>query len=766
MNVRLFQSAAKIAVCALASAWCITTVVGCGANTNFTKGVETDTTVTGLSGIVRGGPNPVTNATVTLYATATVASPSSANNYGYGQAGTVLGTTTTNASGNFAFTGAETACPAGQQAYIVSSGGYTGSYSAQNTAALLMAAIGPCSGLTEGSGSTATKVIIDEPTTIAAAYALSQFMTITGTASAPVVNISAPANNNAAVGSCVINSTTEATTSCTAAGLAHAFLNAATLVNTTTGITNTTVTGNATAVVPQVLINTLANIVEGCVNSMGLSDTSNTSCTTLMNYTTPTTYNQNVYTSGAPVPTNTLQALQFLALYPVQAASPNVDAAAGPPPTGIMPAASTTAVFNAASSIGYYQPQLTSAPLDFTIAIYYPDGATGAPWGISTDIDDNVYEYGNSTPPTITSLSSNGATRWTTTTTEASAGGCATGGTRCGTIPDTLGNLWVTDNKGVSEFNASSGAQIGTTYAPVGGTSAVTLDDASVDVGNNVWVAAYGNTATATASSLQEITEGSTSGLANVEVNGALVALAPIKDPTFDPSGNMWVASESGGCCSAALFISTNNSLTAPVFGAYSGSLSDPETIVTLGATRINAPMIDSSGNMWIGDQDELNEVTGPAGTQAAGYATSVDVVYGSTAAIWDGGVERYSFMDGDNKVVVEAASGGFGFVTVYYPDAPPDSYATADSSPSGANTYLNPCYTAPSATTCSLDSDGGSLIMNASRMATVDASGAIWASLSSGGNYIQVLGPGAPTWPQASYVPLALQTNTSRRPY
>jgi hypothetical protein len=89
-----------------------------------------------------------------------------------------LGSTTTNSSGNFSFS-SPTACPAGQQAYIVSAGGKTGTNST-NSAALLMAALGPCSSLVEGSGTGHTTVIINEPTTIAAAYALSQFMTITG----------------------------------------------------------------------------------------------------------------------------------------------------------------------------------------------------------------------------------------------------------------------------------------------------------------------------------------------------------------------------------------------------------------------------------------------------------------------------------------------------------------------------------------------------------------------------------------------------------
>ena len=89
----------------------------------------------------------------------------------------------------------------------------------------------------------------------------------------------------------------------------------------------------------------------------------------------------------------------------------------------------------------------------------------------------------------------------------------------------------------------------------------------------------------------------------------------------------------------------------------------------------------------------------------------------------------------------------------VYYPTATCDADCGEASATEGADIYLNPCYTAPSATVCDLDSNGASIIMNAARMAKVDASGAIWATLSSGGNIVQILGIGAPTWPQKSYI-------------
>ena len=748
-NLRV-QTAVWVSV----SAFCVTYLTGCGANGTFTKGLGPDTEVQALSGKVHGGPNPVSGATVTLYATTTEASPTSANNYGYGEAGTVLGTTTTDSSGNFAFTGTETACPAGQQAYIVAAGGKTGSNSA-NSAALLMAALGPCSGITEGSGSGATKVIIDEPTTIAAAYALSGFMTVSGT----TVNISAPANNNAASSGCTNNSSHQ-TTGCKASGLAHAFLNAANLVNSTTGTANSTITTGATitATVPQMLINTLANSVEACINSSGASSTP---CTDLLNYPQPAYFN-----SSLSAPATTLEALLDLAWFPVEAANPNTSYAAGPPPTGIQPAASTMTVFNDAFNNAYYSPALTSAPLDFTIAIDYvfaPGGTVQAPWGISTDINDNVYVYAASTPGTVYSLTSNGAQNWATAT-RATSDGCGTFGNRCMPVPDTLGNVWVTDTSGLTQMAASGGA-LGTTYQTV-----EILDDTTVDIGNNVWGTAYAVTggagSQANPSVLEELPQGA-SAIVDVNVAGApLTGSTPLKDPTFDTAGNLWAASDSAnGGNGVLLIISNNNSLTAPDFSY--NTTTNPAIINGGGGAHTNAPLMDISGNMWVGSEDDLNQVAsfGSETGGATNYATSMTDMYATTSAVWDGGVHRFETMDGDGKIVVDAASGGFGFVTVYYPNATADALATDAGAASGTNIYLNPC-SVQSGTTCTLDGDGGSVIMNASRGSVVDDSGAIWATLSSGKNVIQVLGPGAPSWGQASYKPLIFSTNTSERPY
>jgi hypothetical protein len=727
---------------------------------------------------VHGGPNPVSGATVTLYATKTTASPSSANNYGYGVAGQSLGTATTNSSGVFSFS-SPTACPAGQQAYIVSAGGKTGT-NATNSAAVLMAALGPCSSLVEGSGTGHTTVIINEPTTIAAAYALSQFMTTTGNGAGTVVNISAPANNNAATPACTTSGTSPniITTGCAASGLAHAFLNAANLVNTTTGITKGSVASGSTVTVtvPQALINTLANSVEACVNSSGSLVTG--ACATLMTNTTPTA---EVF--GATAPTNTLQALLDLAQYPSMATNSSTPPG---PPTGstagnAIPSAATTALFNLGNSNGAYGPSLTAAPDDFTIAINYVFAPTGTTangagttaafnvWGLGTDNQDNIYAYVRSTPTYLYSLTSNGAQNWATASTTTC--GYSTTGSRCVATTDTLGNVWLVDGAGLTKFNAATGVQ-GTTY-----TTGDSLDMALVDVGNNVWLAAFGTGTQTGASALEELPQGASTIVETQVGTGPLTSTTSLHDLAFDSAGNLWAASDSAGSVGlgAIDIISKNNSLTAPNF-TYT-TTSNPALYEPLGTGSHSwSPIIDGSGNAWFFSEDELNEVasTGTETGGAVNYNTSGTLVYGP---IWDAGVVRNAVEDGDGKFIVTAASTGAGYISVYYPNAPSDGFAGTGEG--GANIYLNPCFLAPAQTTCAPLAGGQSATVNVIRGVTMDATGAIWSAYAPGtagfaGGVIQVLGPGAPVWSQHSWIPKALAPNltgvttgtTSLRPF
>ncbi len=755
MNIRAIRLCVQASAWVLASAFCVTSLTGCGANGNLTAGsLGPDTAVDGISGTVHGGPNPIIGAAVTLYATQSV-TPTSTNNYGYGSAATQIGSATTGTGGTFTIspTGGTLSCTSGQQAYIVSAGGSTSATGPSNSAILLMAALGPCSAL-----KSSTTVVINELTTIAAAYALSGFTSVTGTS----VAISAPPNNNAATAGCTTSS--GVTTACAASGLAHAFLNAANLVNSSTGIANSTVPGNAGASVPFYLINTLGNAVEACVNSSGPTSTT---CGPLMTNTGNPAIALN---SSLSAPTNTLQALLDLALYPsgetgcsTAPATPCANGGGSGSPVGTndgqaVPSAATTALFNLASANNYYGPPLTAVPPDFTIAINYAAPA-GAPWGVATDIDDNVYVTEATTPSTVLSLSSDWTQNWSTSLAGTAGGGCGTTSSACQPALDTLGNVWVADANGLHEL---------TTAGKLGGTyTGDSLNSLTVDLGNNVWTAAYSLGAQTGASTVEEYVQGQTATtLTDVDVNSSPVANAPLRDPTFDSWGNMWAASDSvSSGLGAILLISANNSLSSPNFNNTSAS-ADPAPYPGGSGSHSADPMMDSLGDMWIGSEDELSEVacsTPCTETNGAtNYATSMAVQYGPT---WEGGVERFAAMDGDNKIVVNAASGGDGYVSVFYPNATYDGNGGTGNT-AGADDYLNPCYVTSGSTICSVNAHGHSNIVNASRGTAIDSTGAIWVTLSSGVNFIQVIGPGAPNWPQASWIPNALLTNTSRRPY
>ena len=124
-----------------------------------------------------------------LYA---VGLPATGGGYGTGQRSMLTATVQTVTGGNFSITGDYT-CDAGDYVYLTSVGGTSttvnGMPSGNNSAAALMAALGPCSGL-----SSSTFITLNEATTVAAVFAMQQFMAVTwGTANTTVVG--APSSN-------------------------------------------------------------------------------------------------------------------------------------------------------------------------------------------------------------------------------------------------------------------------------------------------------------------------------------------------------------------------------------------------------------------------------------------------------------------------------------------------------------------------------------------------------------------------------------------
>ena len=264
-----------------------------------------------LSGKVLSGTAPVNGAQVQLYAASMV---------GYGSAGTALlsSPAMTTSTGAFSFSYNCAASP-GDLVYLVATGGDAGR--GANPVIALMAALGPCGRLT----GTPT-VVVNEATTVASAYALAPFLT-----AAPGVGSSAGNYQ----------------------GLTNAFATVANLVDLSTGAVRsitpayatTTVPYLNTSTVPQARIDTLADILNGCVHSDGTG----AGCSNLFSAATP---------SSGTAPADTLQAIVNVAQNP---------------------GANAATLFGLASPSGPFTPELTAAPTDWTLALTF----TGAGVGIS-----------------------------------------------------------------------------------------------------------------------------------------------------------------------------------------------------------------------------------------------------------------------------------------------------------------------------------------------------------------------------------------------
>jgi streptogramin lyase len=211
------------------------------------------------SGSVYGGQQPVSGATIQLYAVATTSKGTATS--------LISGTVTTNSSGTFYITG-DYSCAGNPLVYIVATGGSAGG--GANSALSMMAALGPCNNLTPS-----TFLTINEVTTVASVYALAPFMS-------GYTHVGAASTD--------------------AAGIANAFQTVNSLVNIATGTApGPGLPSNGT--VPTTQIYTLADILSTCVNSTASAGP----CTNLFSAATP---------SGGTAPTDTIGAALSIASHP------------------------------------------------------------------------------------------------------------------------------------------------------------------------------------------------------------------------------------------------------------------------------------------------------------------------------------------------------------------------------------------------------------------------------------------------------------------
>jgi hypothetical protein len=300
-----------------------------------------------LQGIVFGGQQPVTDAKIQLYTVGSSGNASPAT------AMIPVGTVKSGYGGNFSITGDYTcgqsssgsAIPVGSnQVYIVATDGNPG-LTSDNPAMVLMAAIGDCSKL-----ATTQFIEINEVTTAAAAWALAPFIT-------SYTNVGATSTNTS--------------------GITNAFLDAALLADTSTGLA-TTFPSDSNLTVESNKLYALANSIASCVNSEGSAE-----CSPLFLGATPT---------NGTAPSDTLSA----ALNIVQHPGENVNA-----------------VYLAAGAFKPFPSAYTKAPNDWTMSLSITGGGLVGPQALAIDADSNVWVTNLNGPlsafgPQGAPLSSNG----------------------------------------------------------------------------------------------------------------------------------------------------------------------------------------------------------------------------------------------------------------------------------------------------------------------------------------------------------------------
>jgi streptogramin lyase len=401
--------------CASLATACLT---GCGTGSVVSATKPVTLNAAAVQGVVMGGQQPVAGVTVQLYQAGTT---------GYGSAATPLGPPVqTTANGNFTLPGYD--CVAGSQIYLVGTGGQpiaaTGTTAAvTNNNLAMMVGLGTCGGTYLNS-----YINVNELTTVATVWALAPFMT-------GITNIGSSSTN--------------------AQGLANAFAAINEIVATANGtMPGPTLPSGAT--LPTNEIDTLADMLEQCVNSGGGTAGDGSNCGNL--------FNLAPNAAGTTYPTDTITAAMNIAQNPGR---------------------NVAALNRLRSSSPVFQPALNvnSPPNAWTIAITYVGGGLSAPSSIAADATGAVW-IGNKGNNSVTKLDNTGAA-------VSGANGFTAGGFSAPSAlaVDASGNVWVANltNNTLTELNSS-----GTTGTVYSGNGLASPASVAIDGSGNVWVANSG----------------------------------------------------------------------------------------------------------------------------------------------------------------------------------------------------------------------------------------------------------------------------------
>jgi hypothetical protein len=553
-----------------------------------------DTTGPELHGVVQSGTQPIVGASVYLYAAGTS---------GYASASTPIynpakaAFATSDSSGSFTIP-AGYACPAHtSQVYLVALGGQVGANGA-NPNLGLMTALGPCGNLSS------TPVVINEITTVASAAALATFS---------ADNVQTGELSYLYIGSGSANSTV---------GLANAFASVNNLVDITTGKPKFfTIAGNA--VVPYAEINTLADALNACAVTTGGAAGDSTVCGNLFIYTNPfsseTTY----------APTDTLQAVFDF----VKPPSPTVNSQVAP-----------VSVYGLASLSSPYQPILSSAPHEWSIALDYKSGggvggagttASGSS-ALAVDASGNIW-IANTSINSVTEWSGLGAA-YSPSTSGSTPGGFTTGGIYEPTAVaiDPNGYIWIVNGNGtLTKLYSAGTAYSGSPYT--GGGLLSTGVGIAIDGSGNVWVTSSGSPGSVAKFNDRGIAQSSSAGYTSAIEDPSVIAI--------DGSDNVWVYNQKANVGAKEYdYVKLNNT---------NGSLA----IGVTGTYQYNPPQlaINKSGNVWGVGAAGLEILEIPSGYNGTSTSSAPAEYPNSSSDTPIGGAQGMAF-DGSNRLWVANA--------------------------------------------------------------------------------------------------------------
>jgi hypothetical protein len=520
------------------------TAVGCGSDNG---GPSSHTSNASLAATLMGGVAPISNASVTLY---------SAGTTGRGIA-QVLATAKTNHQGKCVLRYKPLASPA--VLYIVALGGNAGSGS--NSAIAL-------AGIAGVSDALPSSVIVNELTTVAAEFALAQFTDSSGQL------IGAASTNSVGIHNAV--NLAQANLVDIATGSPAGFWPASAQCSDVTPPDNCDGLER---------VNSLANILAGCIESSGPATTA---CSSLF-----------ADTDNAA---DTLEAIHAIV---------------------INPSSNAGDLFALSQNTQTYQPVLTAAPDAWTVALnYIGNGAEfDGPGNMAVDAFGNLWISNNyvfNNDPLQSTCGGKQLLELTPIGADAPGApfeGGGLDGAGFGIAIDGAANVWVANfgfsgtgcstppaGNSVSEFN-SAGVPLsdGFTQGPISSPQGTAVDQAG-----NIWITNSGS------DSMTKYPAGDP----NSAVNFTNIGLSSPFDVAVDGADHIWVTSVENN---AVVELATDGS----VIGGYSGA----------GLDRPWGVAADSLGNVWIANNggDSIAELdsTGTPATGSPFNGGGLDIPWG-----------------------------------------------------------------------------------------------------------------------------------------